>query len=93
MLGPLAVQNLVNNGALDQNDLTEQEQALSLAEQLIQALETSGPEAVLEMLLASPPPSGAMEVLSVALNSGHPATIGLEELHTIVEPLERATEK
>lgn len=92
VLGPLAVQGLMTSGLLDQDDLTESEQVLGLAEQLIQALETAGPETVRDMLLTGSSPNEALNVLAAALDSGHPADTGLEELRTLVaEPLRQQT--
>lgn len=81
VLGPLAVQALMTDGVLEQDDLTEREQVLGLAEQLIQALELVGPEAVREMPLAG---NETTNVVAAALESGHPADTGLEELRALV---------
>lgn len=84
VLGPLAVQALMIDGVLEHDDLTEREQMLGMAEQLIHALELAGPEQVQEMLLADSSSNEAMNVIGAALASGHPADTGLEELRTLV---------
>lgn len=87
VLGPLAIQALLTDGLLDQEALSEHEQVLGLAEQLIQALEVAGPEAVREMVLAGSSPNEAMNVVAAALESGHPDGTGLQELRAlVVEP-------
>lgn len=92
VLGPFAIQALLTDGLLDQEALSEQEQVLGLTEQLIQALEVAGPETVREMVLAGSSPNEAMNVVAAALESGHPAGTGLDELRALVaEPLRQQT--
>lgn len=89
-LGPLALQGLISDGLLDQEDLTEREQVLMLTEHLIQALELVGPETVQQTMLAESSPNQAMETLSAVLNSEHPDSTGIEELRTLVaEPIQQ----
>lgn len=93
VLGPLAIQELFADDLLDQDDLTEREHVQGLAEHLLQALETAGPEAVREQLLTETSRDRALSTVSAAVHSGHPDNPGLDELHTLVaEPL-RQTER
>ncbi|MHA6799440.1 hypothetical protein [Bounagaea algeriensis] len=91
VLGPLALHSLLASELLDQDDLIESEQRQLLAEQLIQALETAGPETV-QAMLAESAPDDPLNILANALHSGHPDVTGLNELRTLVaEPLQQQT--
>lgn len=89
VIGPLATSALMTDEHLAQEDLTEREQILGLTEQLIHTLEVAGPESLRETLLAEATPTDAAGMLSTAVDSGHPAAIGLAELRTLAaEPMQ-----
>ncbi len=89
-LGPIAVQFLVLDGQLGEDDLTDREQLLAITEQLLQLLEIAGPDVVRETLTAEAPAAEVRNLFGALTHSGHPDTTGLDELRTLViEPLQR----
>ncbi|MDR7302265.1 hypothetical protein [Haloactinomyces albus] len=89
-IGPLATSALMTDGQLEQEDLTEREQLLGLTEQLTHTLEVAGPDSLRETLLAEATPTDAAGMLSAAVDSGHPAILGLTELRALAaEPMQQ----
>lgn len=86
MLGPLATHELVFSGALEQTDLPSTDMFSLLAEQLIQVLETSGPEATSRVVEQLPRAERA-RLFEDALASGHPDSAGIADLRELVQPL------
>lgn len=88
LLGPIAVTALLDVGRLRPEDVTTEEQLSLVAESLISLLELDGPEAVMEQITEAAGKDGALEMVEAVLSSGHPATVGMEELRTLVaEPM------
>jgi hypothetical protein len=83
VLAPLAVEALVNEGALDEDDLTEREDALLMTEGLLQLLELDGPDAVREHL-DEMFDVDLKDLLGEMLSCGHPGTWTLEDFQALV---------
>ncbi len=85
-LAPTALSALVDQGLVEEEDLTDAEQLLLLTEAMLSTLEISGPHDTLDML-HSLGPGEAHATVQAALACGHPDYTGLGELHTLAEHL------
>lgn len=83
-LAPTALSVLTHNDALAPEDLTDTESVLMVAESLLQLLETGGPDALVETLLAAGHHE-ATTAIGTALASGHPDQRGLAHLSRIAD--------
>ncbi|MET9243993.1 hypothetical protein [Nonomuraea sp. NPDC003709] len=87
VLGPIAVTLLHDTGAMGPDDLSSSEQLLLMTEGLLNLLELAGPEEVVTQL-GQMAGREAPQIIEAVTQSGHPATIGMDELRRLVaEPL------
>ncbi|MGW0192634.1 hypothetical protein [Nonomuraea sp. NPDC003201] len=87
VLGPIAVTLLHDTGAMGADDLSSSEQLLLMTEGLLNLLELAGPEEVVTQL-GQMAGREAPQIIEAVAQSGHPATIGMDELRRLVaEPL------
>jgi hypothetical protein len=91
VLGPVAIHQLIEAEQLSMEDLTPHEALAGITEQFLQLLEIGGPDRVRAALAEVPDPP---EFVYAIDNSGHPDTVGLKELRTLViEPALKATRR
>ncbi|MGP3963528.1 hypothetical protein ACTWPT_46925 [Nonomuraea sp. 3N208] len=87
VLGPIAITLLHDAGAVGPDDLSSSEQLLLMTEGLLNLLELAGPEEVVTQL-SQMAGREAPQIIEVVTQSGHPATVGMEELRKLVaEPM------
>ncbi|MEV4108624.1 hypothetical protein [Nonomuraea sp. NPDC049695] len=87
VLGPIALTLLHDAGAVGPDDLSSSEQLLLMTEGLLNLLEVAGPEEVVTQL-GQMAGRDAPQIIEAATQSGHPATVGMDELRRLVaEPL------
>ncbi|MGN9844311.1 hypothetical protein ACTMTI_39925 [Nonomuraea sp. H19] len=92
-LGPIAVTALIEEGALQPDDLTSEEHLLLMAEGLLTLLELGGPDEVMNQVTQIAGRE-APEIVDAVVRSGHPAEIGMDELRRLVaEPLRARTHR
>ncbi|PZG12847.1 hypothetical protein, partial [Nonomuraea aridisoli] len=82
-LGPIVLSHLVDRGDLAPASLPPHEHLLLAAESFITLLEIAGLETLEQQLKAKAGPD-APGFLEAVLSSGHPDTVGLEEIRTLV---------
>ncbi|WP_171075332.1 hypothetical protein [Nonomuraea basaltis] len=86
-LGPIAVTALIEEGAIQPDDLTSEEHLLLMAEGLLTLLELGGPDEVMNQVTQIAGRE-APEIIDTVVRSGHPAEVGMDELRRLVaEPL------
>lgn len=91
VLGPIAIQYLIDTGRLDRDDLSPSEGLAGMTEQFLQHLEIGGAEAARATLASAP---NLTELAYAIENSGHPDTAGLAEFRTLViEPALKANRR
>lgn len=91
VLGPIAIQHLLQTGRLDLEELTPAEGLAGMTEQFIQSLEIGGAGTVRAALADVHDLAGFADALE---SSGHPDTTGLSELRTLaIEPALKATHR
>jgi hypothetical protein len=91
VLGPVAIHQLIEAEHLSMEDLTPDEALAGITEQFLQLLEIGGPDSVRAALAEVP---DLPEFAYAIDNSGHPDTVGLKELRTLViEPALKATRR
>ncbi|MGW4520172.1 hypothetical protein [Amycolatopsis sp. NPDC004378] len=83
-LGPIAIQLLVERGALALEELDAREGLLAITEQFLVLLETAGPEAT-AATLAEVPADELAHLAEAMPASGHPDRVGLAELAEMFE--------
>jgi hypothetical protein len=87
VLGPIAVSLLADEGVVGPDDLSASEQLLLMTEGLLSLLELGGPEEVMTQLTRMAGKE-APQIVEAVARSGHPAAVGMEELHRLVaEPM------
>lgn len=83
ILGPAVISRLVEQEELEPVSLTERDHLLLGAESLLSVLELSGPEVLTDQITAMAG-RDAHDFLDAICSSGHPDTVGLTELRTLV---------
>lgn len=82
-LAPLVLSQLFEDGVLDPQDVTPQENLLAMAEGYLRLLELGGPETTQEIIRRQAG-SNLAPMLRDVLASGHPDTIGMKEFRNLV---------